>query len=565
MSAENKTLTAALWFIEHGYSVIPISPKSKVPPKGFKVEEFRKRLATPEEVRQWFNVEPYYNLAMITGELSGACVVDLDSHKPNYDPAIAYDYFSEHDGPVSVTPRLGNHLYYKFPTGLKLTINAGALPGIDFRGEGGYILVPPSSNGTGNPYAWVEKKAIGELPLKELPDAYINLLTSANNNIYSRGGGRDSNPLSSSSLVLSSSSLNQPLFTEGQRNDHIFHLAHSMLKGGSPQDFVLKTVKLIGRICQPPVSDNELMKTFESACQRSAKKEQVVMDEVRDFIMSTTGSFLIADVCHSLQLHTRIDRKNVSICLKRAVKEGLIVKDGKKSGQYRAVDTDEEIIDWQNAEMTPLDVKLPMDVHTKVNIHRGNIIVIAGESNSGKTAMCLSTALMNKDKFVVNYLSSEMSDGAELRIRLEQFEEGPSAFKDIKFQFRTDDFPDKIDPDGLNIIDYLDEGSEEAYKMGLRIRQIADKLKGGIAIIAIQKPPNRDFGLGGSGTLNRARLYLSISPGTLLITKGKIWATDTNPNGMYCHFKLLKGCRFTYDIGGGWDPINKRKVYKPKT
>lgn len=541
MSAENKTLTAALWFIEHGYSVIPISPKSKVPPKGFKVEEFRKRLATPEEVRQWFKTDPSYNLAMITGELSGACVVDLDSHKPNYDPAIAYDYFSEHDGPVSVTPRLGNHLYYKFPTGLKLTINAGALPGIDFRGEGGYILVPPSSNGTGNPYAWVEKKAIGELPLKELPDAYINLLTSANNNIYSRGGGRDSNP-----HILDTN--DNTIYKEGQRNEHIFHLAHSMLKGGSTKEFVLNTVKIIGKSCQPPVHENELLATFESAFQRSLRRDGSLKDEVRDFVLSANGTFLISDILKALQLTSRQERKNVSNYLKIFEKEDrIIVKEGKKTGQYRTVDMDEELIDWENADTTPLPVELPLDVHRHVAIHRGNVIVIAGESNAGKTAFCLRAALMNKDRFKINYMSSEMSDGSELKIRLDKFKEGPDSFKDVKFQFRTDDFPDKIDPEGFNIVDYLDEGAEEVYKMGLRIRKIADRLKGGIAIVAIQKPPGRSEGYGGAGTLNRARLYLSISNGLLLIRKGKIWANPVeNPNGRYCKFKLAEGCIFVY-------------------
>jgi hypothetical protein len=95
--------------------------------------------------------------------------------------------------------------------------------------------------------------------------------------------------------------------------------------------------------------------------------------------------------------------------------------------------------------------------------------------------------------------------------------------------------------------------------MGMRIRQIADKLKGGIAVIAIQKPEGRDLGFGGAGTLNRARLYLSISPGTLLIKKGKIWTNPfENPNGHHCHFTLAAGCEFKFNMkpphdgGVGW-------------
>lgn len=545
--AANQTLKAALWYIEHGYSVIPISPGSKVPPKGFQVEQFRKRIATPEEVNAWFVEEPNYNIAIVTGELSGACVVDFDSHKPDFDPAIAFDYFFEHeDTPTANTPRGGQHMWYKYPTEAKLTINTGALPGIDFRGEGGYILVPPSKNGTGNPYSWVEKKALKDIALKDLPSAYIDVLkhrvgaivgtTYSSTYINNTAGGK-------SQLEL------ENLFTEGQRNDHIFHASHSMLKGGSPKDVVWETIKFIGRNCIPPVPEKELYTTFESAFQRSLRREKSVIDEVRDFVCSSDGLISSSEVLKVLQMSSKQDRKTVNGCLHKLVQEGLLVKEGKKSGVFRTVDKDEELIDWKNADITPLNVEFPLDVHRHVRIHRSNVVVIAGESNAGKTAFCLRTALLNKDKFSVNYLSSEMNDGTELRIRLDQFEEALPDWEGIKFQFRTDNFPDKIDPEGFNIIDYLDEGSDaEAYKMGMRIRQIADKLKGGIAIVAIQKPEGRDLGFGGAGTLNRARLYLSISPGTLLIKKGKIWVDPlTNPNGKHVHFKLVKGCRFSYN------------------
>ena len=543
----NKTLEAALWYIEHGYSVIPISAGSKVPPKGFHVEQFRKRIATQEEVKEWFEKDPNYNLAIVTGELSGACVVDFDSHKPDFDPVIAYDYFSGHDDtPTSITPKDGRHLYYKFPEGKKLTVNVCALPGIDFRGEGGYILVPPSKNGTGNPYSWVDNKALHEMPLQDLPEAYINALKSkgaivsstyySNTNINNTEAGKSSSDLSG-------------LFSEGQRNDHIFHTAHSMLKGGSPRDVAWETTKFIGKCCVPPVPEKELYTTFESAFQRSLRREKAVIDEVRDFVCSSDGLISSSEVLKVLQMSSKQDRKTVNNCLHRLIQEGLLVKDGKKSGIFRTVDKDEELIDWKNADITPLNIEFPLDVHEHVRIHRSNVVVIAGESNAGKTAFCLRTALMNKGKFRVNYLSSEMNDGTELRIRLDQFEEPLNVWDGIKFQFRTDNFPDKIDPDGFNIIDYLDEGVDaEAYKMGMRIRQIADKLKGGVAVIAIQKPEGRDLGFGGAGTLNRARLYLSISPGTLLIKKGKIWVdSTTNPNGKHAHFKLVKGCRFLYN------------------
>ena len=550
--AKEETLEAALWYVKHGYSVIPIVPSNKIPPKGFHVEQFRKRLATEAEIKGWFDTEPNYNIAVVTGELSGVCVVDFDTHKPSYDPAIAYDYFGDYDNvPTASTPRGGRHLWFKYPEDKKLTINTEAVPGIDFRGEGGYILVPPSKNGTGNPYAWVEGLALREAALRDLPEAYVRKIKEPklNTNIYSSSNTIYTNTNINNTEGENPLQITDGLFVEGQRNDHIFHTAHTMLKGGSPRDVAWETIKFIGKFCSPAVPEKELYATFESAFQRSMRRERSVIDEVRDFVCSSDGLISSSEVLKVLQMSSKQDRKTVNNCLHKLLQEGLLVKEGKKSGIFRTVDREEELIDWKNANITPLNVEFPLEVHSHVQIHRGNVVVIAGESNAGKTAFCLRTALLNKPKFKINYLSSEMNDGTELRIRLDQFDEPLSSWDGIKFQFRTDNFPDKIDPEGFNVIDYLDEGSDaEAYKMGMRIRQIADKLKGGIAVIAIQKPEGRDLGFGGAGTLNRARLYLSISPGTLLIKKGKIWTNpESNPNGKHVHFKLVKGCKFLYN------------------
>jgi len=343
-------------------------------------------------------------------------------------------------------------------------------------------------------------------------------------------------------------------YTSKTRDEDIFHLANLLVKSGCEEQFLINTLTILAMNCSAPLSFQDAYLTIEDAIGRATRKTRSLADDVRDYLLSTSGVFLSTDIAKGLHLSTREDLKNLSIILKRLnIKEKLIEKYGNKNGTWRVVDTEEEIIDIFNADLRPFNVKMPLRIQEYVNIHKGNVIIIAGESNAGKTSFCLNVARMNRDNYFVNYLSSEMQSGAELRIRLDEFEDDINLWKPVKFQFRTDNFPDKIAPDAVNIIDYMDEGNDaDATRMPARIRDVANKLKDGIAIIAIQKDPMKQYGFGGAGTMNRSRLYLTVTrQGVMTIVKAKMWKNkNINPNGMTARYKLVAGCK--YFMEGDW-------------
>ncbi|MDY6839782.1 MAG: hypothetical protein SWH78_17630 [Thermodesulfobacteriota bacterium] len=252
-------------------------------------------------------------------------------------------------------------------------------------------------------------------------------------------------------------------------------------------------------------------------------------------------------VCEVQQVQHVKDRRKVSTILGRLVKEGILEKDPNRYGWYRRVDDDAETIDFMNAKTDPFPIKWPFEIEDLVEVMPGNVIVIAGEVESGKTGFLLNVAKLNIKTHDIHFFSSEMG-GSELRKRLKKFDDMVlSDWKPLKVKARGGEFHDVIKPDALNIIDFL-ELHDEFYKVGAYLKKIHDKLNKGIAIVAIQKNPGRDEGLGGQRSMEVTRLYLSMSKeypgGRLKIVKGKNWATDKNPNGLSIKYKVYQGCKF---------------------
>lgn len=296
----------------------------------------------------------------------------------------------------------------------------------------------------------------------------------------------------------------------------------------------------------------EYIKTLDF--KGETKKEGKLSDDVFEWIQSSTGVFLSAEVFKGLHLSTRQEQKNLSKILNRLREQRVIEKVGHKNGMFRRIDETEDVIDIENASEEVLDIKWPMSLHEYVKIYPQNIIIVAGQSNAGKSAFLIDVAERNYLKHKVKYMSSEM-DGTELKQRLFHF---PQDMKSkIRWINQSFDWWDKIDPDGINIIDYM-EITEEHYKIGGWITQVRNRLNKGIAIIALQKPPGRSEGTGGRVTRDKARLYVAIDFNRIEIVKAKNWwgtARDIDCNGFVADFVIEKG-RFVQS--GTWiKPVDK--------
>jgi len=120
----------------------------------------------PGTVADWWRRWPDANVGVRTGAVSGLVVVDIDPAHGGLNSIRRLH--AEHRLPDGLRVRTGSggwHLYFAHP-GFDVHNSAGTVlgDGVDVRGDGGYVIAPPSRHITGGTYSWVGPWDIPDLP-----------------------------------------------------------------------------------------------------------------------------------------------------------------------------------------------------------------------------------------------------------------------------------------------------------------------------------------------------------------------------------------------------------------
>lgn len=162
------TLLHARKYLQNGWSVIPLHPRTKDKPL-FDWKEFQERYATQSEIDKWFN-GTNNNVAIVTGKISNLTVLDADG-----DIGLQDILRMGLASPItSVTGSGGRHLFFKH-SGQTNKRTSKDHQGLDSRGEGGFVAAPPSLHPSGNQYKWMH----GMPNQSSLPDWPKGLLQSS--------------------------------------------------------------------------------------------------------------------------------------------------------------------------------------------------------------------------------------------------------------------------------------------------------------------------------------------------------------------------------------------------
>jgi hypothetical protein len=543
---DNQNLKAAIWYLKNGMNVIPIKQDKK---PYIEWAKFQTEQVTNDLANKWWIKWPGANIGCVTGKSSNMMTIDCDS-QAGIDTVNEYlpDSFLT---PTSRTPSGGQHMHFVYRPGL--VNRSRVLTDTDVRTDGGYVILPPSKNGRGE-YAWLPGLKISEIPLAPMPDMLFDILkqggdtnASSSEHIYNKIRTNKERANTPNNLTESYKTLH--FLTEGRRDNDLFHAANCLIKGGCELPYTEHILDILAKNSNPPFPENEIRLKIESVLKRSERRERNLKNEVLEWAHLTEGYWNLTEACKVLQILTREERKHLDVIIHRLKNEGIIEKFGDKAGVYRTINNACDSINFLQAETDPVDLWLPFNLHKLVEIMPGNIILLAGSPNAGKTGLVLNIIHANQNKFEIHYYNSEMGSG-ELKKRLILFDDMPLSSWNFKAYERSSNFADviKSGPGKLNIIDYL-ELHENFYEVSKHLAEIHNKLKGAVAIVALQKNKGSDTGLGGFRSLEKPRLYLSMEAGTLKIVKAKNWKGGENPNGKQVLFKVVNGCKFIQTKG----------------
>ena len=204
-----------------------------------------------DTISRWWTTWPHANVGVATGQASGIVVIDVDPIHGGDEQIMAL--VAEHGtlpyGPAVKTGSGGQHYWFKHPGTPVPSRNGQIAPGVDVKGDGGYVVAPPSVHATGVSYEWYADLEDAELPA--MPDW-----------LYERAIARQEQGETGAAHLPEN-------IAEGQRNSTLTSWAGVLrARGASQGEMFAFLLELNAQRCNPPLDRSEVAQIAASIARK---------------------------------------------------------------------------------------------------------------------------------------------------------------------------------------------------------------------------------------------------------------------------------------------------------
>lgn len=270
------SLRGALWYASRSWRVFPVhsirpdggctcgDPQCKSPAKHpITRRGVHDATTNKAQIRAWWSRWPWANIGLATGAESGFFVLDVDG---DIGSDSLQDLEAEHgrlpDTIESVTGSGGRHILFHYPDFQVRNSASTIAPGLDIRGDGGYIVAPRSLHVSGRRYEWEASSRPDEVELAPAPPWLLDLLRK-----QSRSEGQ-AVPASEWRELAKG-------VAEGGRNNAIARISgHLLAKRVNPSLVLQLLIAWNAMFNSPPLTSEEVASTVNSIAGAEWRRRQ---------------------------------------------------------------------------------------------------------------------------------------------------------------------------------------------------------------------------------------------------------------------------------------------------
>ncbi len=193
-----------------------------------------------QQLERWWGQFPFANIGILTGANTNLVVLDIDLKSDGFR---SLELLEQQHSKLPKSRRVttgggGLHIYFSC-SGSQLKNRVNILPGIDFRGDGGYIVAPPSRHASGKMYQWLDK----DQTLERMPDWLENIIQDRQ------------------TLTTNPSPLKLTSIKEGNRNNSLASIGGFLLAKGIESIQLEQILLLVNQSAvEPPLDQSEVHK-----------------------------------------------------------------------------------------------------------------------------------------------------------------------------------------------------------------------------------------------------------------------------------------------------------------